>query len=470
MLGVIKLRNWMAVIGLLLALCVCNDVTWAQSGSRNGLGGGMGGMGGADPSPPGPNTKRRYVPPKFAPAGPRVNVAEVHLTGKFASSESRIRSKLQTRAGRQFDPATVQADKRHLLSTGLCYDVRVYKENSPQGVVITFELFEQPTIQQIEFVGNRVRSNTLLKKAELKIGQPLSRYRVDEAKRKLEDFYRGRGNAYIEIVVREGDKQGDKRVVFEVKEGPRQRIRWTKFEGNTIASDARLRTQIDSKPGILWIFKGKVDNDVIDEDVEKLISYYRSLGFFRATVEKELNFDADNEWLTLTFHVNEGPRYMIRDVRLEGNQVYESKDLLASTEIRQGDYFDLGKVNGDVRLLKDAYGANGYIKADVQATPQFDEEPGQLDLVYKIDEGKQHRVGDIVVNMGGENPHTRQTVVLNRIDMRPGDIIDIRKLRASETRLKRSQLFENSPFGGPEIAVKPHTSGTRTAAQPRRNY
>lgn len=429
----------------------------------------MGGGGGA--APPGPQKQKRYVPPKFAPAGPRINVAEVRLTGSFSVSESRVRSKLQTRAGRQFDPAAVQADKRQLLSSGLCYDVRVYREDGPTGVIITFELFEQPIIQHIEFVGNSVRSKTLLKKSEIAIGQPLSRYRVDEAKRKLVEYYRSRGNSFIEIAVQEGNEQTDKGVVFQVKEGPRQRIRWTKFEGNTIASDGRLRTQIDSKPGILWLFKGQVDNDVIDEDVDKLTSYYRSLGFFRAKVVKEPQFDESQEWLTLTFHIDEGPRYVVRTIQVEGNEVFSADELLAATELRAGDYFDLTKVNGDVRILKDAYGANGYIKVDVKATPQFDEEPGQLDLVYKLAEGKQHRVGDIMVKMGGEYPHTRQSVVLNRIDLREGDIIDIRKLRDSERRIKSSQLFDTGPLGGPEIAVQPRNNGTRQATRPgNRNY
>lgn len=434
-------------------------------GSRAGLGGMGGGAGGS--GPPGPQQKKRYQPPKFAPTGPRINVAAVRLKGRYSASESRIRAKLQTREGRQFDPATVQADVRQLLSSGLCYDVKTYRDDTPNGIVITFELFEQPTVQYIEFSGNKVREKTLLKKCELSVGQPLSRYRVEEAKRKLEEFYRGRGNSFVEVEIQEGTKDGDMGAVFVIDEGPRQRIRWTKFEGNTIASDSRLRTQIDSKPGILWLFKGQVDTDVIDEDVDKLISYYRSLGFFRARIRKEMQFDEDNEWLTLTFHIDEGPRYAIRSISFNGNRVFREQDLLATTKTAPGDFFDLKRMNTDVRALKDTYGANGYIKANVQATPQFDEEPGQLDLVYEIEEGSQYRVGSIIVNIDGDNPHTKHTVALNRINMREGDIINGRALRSSEVRLQRSQLFENGPMGGPQISVVPRDDGSRTATSPR---
>jgi outer membrane protein insertion porin family len=42
--------------------------------------------------------------------------------------------------------------------------------------------------------------------------------------------------------------------VYLINEGQSAKVWEVKFVGNTIASDARLRTQIQSKPGILWIF------------------------------------------------------------------------------------------------------------------------------------------------------------------------------------------------------------------------
>jgi outer membrane protein insertion porin family len=80
-----------------------------------------------------------------------------------------------------------------------------------------------------------------------------------------------------------------------------------------------------------------------------------------------------------------------------------------------------------------------------------------LDLVYSIEEGQPWRAGRINVNIEGEHPHTRQSVVLNRMSIRPGDLIDIREVRASERRLKASQLFANDPMQGnpPQVRVRP---------------
>jgi len=77
--------------------------------------------------------------------------------------------------------------------------------------------------------------------------------------------------------------------------------------------------------------------------------------------------------------------------------------------------------------------------------------------VFNVSEGQQFRVGRVDVNIGGDNPHTRRSVVLTRLSQRPGDIVDSRQIDASERRIVSSQLFANEPFRGvkPELVVKP---------------
>ena len=126
-------------------------------------------------------------------------------------------------------------------------------------------------------------------------------------------------------------------------------------------------------------------------------------------------------------------------------------------KLQQGDYFNLDKMQLDENALRDAYGSQGHIFADIKASPRFLEEPGQLDLVYQIEEGDMFRVGKINIHVAGDSPHTRKDVVLNRLSLRPGDIVDIREVRASERRLKASELFIANPAEGtpPRIVIRP---------------
>lgn len=398
------------------------------------------------------------APPTPQPTTRQI-VAEVRVTGNTVTKDYQIQQHIHTRRDREFDPETVQADVRRLVSTGLFRDVRTYTRETPAGMVVTYELFERPRVQYVRHLGNRAMSEKKLSKEHgIRVGDAINAYTTEEGRRKIQELYHRGGLPNTEVTVLEGDKVGDKGVVYLIDEGQIERVAKVEFEGNTIVSDERLKTQIESKPGFLWyFFGGKVDRQKIDADIEKLTAYYRSLGYFRARIGRELAFDDSGKWLTLKFVIDEGPRYVIRSVSIEGNTKFASEPLVEFLEMKAGAYFDQADMNKDINTLIDLYGSQGHVFADVQADPRFLEEPGQLDLVYRIKEGDVFTVGDVNVKIAGEFPHTRDTVVLNRLDLRPGDIIDARKMRDAERRLRASQLFNTNPQEGemPQVAVRP---------------
>jgi outer membrane protein insertion porin family len=327
--------------------------------------------------------------------------------------------------------------------------------------VVIFELVDRPRINSIEFLGNRgFADKKLLKTVGLKVGEPLNTYEVEEGRRKLEEHYRTKGYPKAVIGILEGDQPEDQAVVYVVSEGYLQRIASVTFEGNTFASDGQLKTKVESKPGFLWLFlRGKFDRQKLDADVEKITAYYRDFGYFRARVSRQLEFDENGQWVDVKFIIDEGQRYNVRSVSIVGNQKKKmrSEPLLEALDLKDGKPYNRLEMDKDLQLIKDLYGSQGHIFTDAVAEPRFLEEPGQIDLVYKIQEGEPFRVGQINVHIAGEFPHTRRNVVLNRLSVRPGDLIDIREIRNSERRLRASQLFESEATGGepPKIVVRP---------------
>jgi outer membrane protein insertion porin family len=398
-------------------------------------------------------------PPAAGPTPTRL-VSGVRVTGNETTTASFIQSQLKTRSDREFDPKVVQADVRRLAATGRFRDVRTYTQDTPEGVVVTFEVFERPTVRYIRYLGNRNISDKMLDKQDgLSIGDSLNRYAVEEGRRKIEEFYHSKGFSKTQVSILEGDEPQDRGAVFVIDEGQLERIADVEFVGNTIATDSRLKTLIKSKPGFLWyLFGGTVDRKQIDEDMQRLTAYYRSLGFFNARVGRELVFGDSGQWLTIRFVIDEGPRYVVRNVAIMGNEKFNGEDLLEQLNLKSGDYFDLGKMSRDTVALRDIYGGEGHFFADIAADPRFLEEPGQLDLVYRVQEGAVWHVGEINVHIKGDHPHTRESVVHNIIHpLRPGVKIDTQAVRTGERRLKSSQLFANDPATGstPEIRIRP---------------
>lgn len=397
-------------------------------------------------------------------------VIQVRVTGNGKIPLEKILPHIRTRAGRPFDAELIEEDVRRLNGTHMFVQVKPYSQKVSGGRVVIFEVLERPMLHYVRYVGNKLAKRTLEKEAGIKPGDALDTFAVEEARRRIEEYYHTHGYPKARVTIVEGNKSSDRGAIFVINEGQKQRILWTDFVGNTIATDARLRTQIQAKPGFLWIFKGEVDRRQIDEDKNRLTAYYRSLGFFRAVVGTPiLDFNEQGNWLKITYVIDEGPRYQVRNVSFIGNTKFATEELAAKLKLQGGQPFDQSQMKADVISIQDTYGSVGYVFADIQADPRFLEEPGTLDLVYNIQEGEQFRVGKINVKIKGEFPHTRITTVLNRMSIYPGDIVDVRELRASERRLKASGLFENDPAAGvtPKIVFSPPSADSVIARQPK---
>ena len=376
-------------------------------------------------------------------------VAEVRIRGNRAIPVEKILPHVHTRKGRPFSAEKLEEDVRRLYKSRMFVTIKTSYRRVPAGRVVIFEVLERPTLQYVKFIGNKkIKRKVLERETAIKPGDAMDPSAIEEGRRIMEDFYKTRGFTNVRISIAEGTKPDDRGAVYVINEGRKRKVLWTSFVGNTIASDARLRTQIESKPGILWLFEGDVDMREIDEDVNRLTAYYRGLGFFRARIGREVDYTKSGEWAHVTFIIDEGPRYVVRNVSVIGNEKLPTGKLTGELKLTAGQFFNQDTLSSDIATLQEEYGGVGYIFADIKADPRFLEEPGKLDLVYNISEGYRYRVGRINVDIDGENPHTQITTVLNRISLQPGDIVDTRKLRDSERRLRSSRLFEVNPAGG----------------------
>ena len=407
-------------------------------------------------------------------------VAEVIINGNSLLNEYDLLRSMKTRPGRFFDPDKLQQDVNQLWRTkGISRIKGPFLENTPNGVIVTLEVVETSSISEVQFVGNRGISDAALRRhTELEDGQPLDVHQIRQAKTKIEEHYKAKGFPRTQVEIMEGSDTGDNRVVFLIHEDEKQRIWKVDFEGNTIAPDGRLKALIQSKPGIAKIFGGLVKRNEIDQDITRLTSYYRSLGFFNARIGREISESNDGRWLNLRFIINEGPRYRVRQVSFIGNQVFQPQQLESLLELRPtqegSPEFNVARMNGDVEALRELYGGQGFIFANIVAEPRFLEEPGLLDIVYKIEEGKQYYAGEIRVHYEGGTGVTRREVAMNRVGVRPGDVINVQEIRNSERRLGAANVFApgsrivltpsdpndpNAPVGGGGSGSRP----TRTA-------
>lgn len=406
---------------------------------------------------------------------PQTTVAEIRVEGNSSITLDKIQPHLRLRVGRPFEFDAVENDVRALLATHMFVDVKSLYEQTPNGVIVTFRVIERPILQEIQYVGNqKVRTKTLEKETGLKVGDAVDPTMILEAKRRIEEFYERKGYNHARVVVLEGTQTTDRRAVFQIHEGPRQKIAQVDFTGNTIVSEERLRTIVMTKPvwfwrvggaPYFWKFGGDFDPEKVDADIDKLMAYYHGLGYWGCRVGREVSYDQTGDDVRINFVIDEGPQFFVRDIAFVGYEKFSEADFRKDLKLKAGEAFNQGKLETDVNMVKDLYGGSGYIFADIQPDVRFLEEPAKLDIVYQITEGARYRVGRINVIVEGDYPHTKITTVLNRISLHPGDIVDIRELRASERRLKAAGVFRVDPSRGvsPKIVFGPPKIGPEDA-------
>lgn len=432
--------------------------------NAQGPGGGGPGQGGAP----------AFVDPKFRDrvweeGGPRLSglnkgklVKGIEIVGNQSISSHKILSHMQTRQDRNYDEKQLQADIHELYRTELFRKITPSIADYEDGVIVRLEIVEQPTVTEVIFHGNtRINDRMLAKHCGIEVGDPANPFSTDMARQRLIDLYLENGFNQVAIVIREGHRAGDRRAYFEISEGPLERIWSISFVGNEVFNSALLSTKIkckDARNGFTAYAFNKANMMRIRDDKDILTAYYRSLGYFKARVDYQVEYFDSGNFLNLTFVIDEGPRFVVRNVSVVGNEFFDSDLLLAALELQPGKHFNLAEMNRDQRKLRNEfYGREGFVFVNIEAEPRFLEEPGQLDLLYRITEGDRFRAGEINVHILGDSSHTQHNVVLNLLGLREGEIIDLQELENSERRMRFSQIFETNPAQGepPRIEVRP---------------
>lgn len=410
-----------------------------------------------DPTTP---TSPTVAPLPSTRPGVKAMVVDVKVQGNSSTPAQRILNTVRTRPGVEFSQETVNDDVKRLSETGLFANVwvKTVPRAGDGGLEVHFVVAERiGKVQEIVYQGAKhIKPDDLDKLTGLKKGDPLIPWRNQEAVKRITEKYYEEGRPYATVKLLEGNKSGDTRVVFDITEGPKVKVKDIDFTGNTFVNKAVLRTHVKTSAAFLGLLGGKYNALMTDMDVTGLEDYYKSFGFHDVRVARELRMVDDGRGVDLIFHIHEGPRYRVADrPQINGVGKELPQDVVeALPRVRPGDYYNQGKIDGDVASIKDYYGVTG---RDVRVrTEVFHpvESPGVCQVQYKVEERPPARVGLIYV-VGNEV--TRQNVILRQLPpgLSPGQILSYPDIRIGERNLTRLNIFETNQESGvrPTIEV-----------------
>lgn len=389
----------------------------------------------------------------------RLEIRRVVIEGNRTIPADAIAKKIKIRPGQSVTSLQIRNEVAALHKTRWFLDVTpVFRQTDDDGYELVFKVRERPILRGVTYKGNdKIKTKQLQAITNLRVNGAFDISLNREAVRAIERHYHEKGYTHAKITLEKGDSEDDREVIFAIEEGPKVIVKKIKFKGNDFFSSALLRTKLKTSTRKFWVWGGKFDPATIPDDMASLKAYYHSLGFFDVRIKDNVQQSKDRSKVIITYEIEEGIRSKIGKIIINGTRVVKEEDIRKELKLREGDDFLEADLTADIKMIRGKYGKLGRLRAQVSPDSRYYEEPGKMDLVYNINEDKPYRIRKIIVKINGDYPTTKETAILNRMLIKPGDLADPAKILRSKRRLEGSQLFETGRGGrgkGPTINIR----------------
>jgi outer membrane protein insertion porin family len=376
-------------------------------------------------------------------------IIEIRIEGLKREQQPDLLARLGIRVGMPFVPRRLDEEVGHLYATGKFSNVSYETDLIEDRVIVTFRVVERPVIAAVELRGrDALKEKHLLTSPPAlhsRVGALFSQAQFARDRDLLRQKYHDAGYIFAQV---DGDVQHTQtgtRVVFQIQEGSRVRIRKVEFVGNHTVPSASLLKLMSTREKDFWFFgllrPGFYDHATLQADLENLKRHYWSLGFFDAHVELDnLQLDYGDGRLQLTIRVDENARYIFKGYSLEGNRVFGDQTLLDLTTAVQGVHFDARIMEKDRQSILDYYGDRAYIEAQVDWLAVPDPPTRQVRIDFDIVENNEVYVEQVKVR---GNVKTQDRVIRREVEVYPGERVDRSKLVKSRSNLNRLQIFRS---------------------------
>jgi outer membrane protein insertion porin family len=382
--------------------------------------------------------------------GKNITNVDVRYRGAKTVDEARIRNLMSTKAGTAYRAERLDNDIKTLFESGLIDDVKFFAEPAGGGVRVIADVLTRPAINGVGFVGNTFFSDQkLAKETKLKSGGAMGDAEILEARRNLEKYYQGYG--YPDVLVthrtQATDQAGLSDLIFVIDEGSKNEVRKIRFEGNTVFTSKELRKEMKTKPKgwLSWLTKsGRFESYQLDEDLDKVLDYYRSRGYLRASSPGIRREPLGDGRVDLVVPIEEGEKYTVAGLSFGTMSVFKAEELYPSMRLNGGDAYSSTTMREDIKTIRSFYGSRGY--ADAVVSPDIkDAGPNMVNIKYLISEGSRFKVGQ--VNIQG-NTKTKDKVIRREVPLQPGDWFNTVELETTKARLQNIQYFGDVQANG----------------------
>ncbi len=380
-------------------------------------------------------------------------VKDIRVEGIQRTEAGTVFNYLPVRVGDTFTDEKAVSAIKALYATGFFKDVRIDAE----GDILVVIVEERPAIASVDFTGTKEFDKEMLIKSLKDVGlgeaRIYDRALVDRAEQELKRQYMSRGLYGVQVTTTITPVERNRVAVnFTVDEGEVSRIKEIKFVGNKAYSDKELMERIKLRtPGwFTWYTRAdQYSKEKLTGDIEALKSFYQNNGYIEMQVEStQVSITSDKKDIYITLNINEGDKFTVSDIRLEGELFGREEEIQSLVELKKGDVYSGEKLTASSKKISDYLGNFGYAFANVNPQPDIDKEKKEVAFTIFIDPGKRVYVRQI--NIAG-NTKTRDEVIRREFRQMEGSWYDGKNIKLSRDRVDRLGFFTEVSVETPEV-------------------
>ncbi|WP_306004721.1 outer membrane protein assembly factor BamA [Aquicoccus porphyridii] len=339
---------------------------------------------------------------------------------------------------------------QRILASGLFETVTI----EPRGSRLVIAVKEYPTINRINFEGNRrLKDEELAGFIESKSRQVYNPTKAERDAETIAEAYLQNGRLAARVspkIIRRSDNRVD--LVFEIFEGGNVEIERISFVGNQVYSDHRLRRVLESKQaGLLRILiqRDTFVEDRLQFDRQVLRDFYLSRGYidFRITgVNAELARERDGYFIT--FNVEEGQQFRFGEITTvsEMDEVV-AEEFQSILRVRPGVVYSPTLVENSIARMERLAVRKGIDFMRVEPRISRNDRDLTLDVEFALVRGPRVFIERIDIE---GNATTLDRVVRRQFRVVEGDPFNPREIREAAERIRALGFFEKADVNARE--------------------
>jgi len=225
---------------------------------------------------------------------------------------------------------------------------------------------------------------------------------------------------------------------------PNLTLRSFKIVGAETVKAGQLKKQM-TMPLPSWIpFKKKPQfkEEDLKADIRQLKLYYRTQGFYHATITPHIH-RSDGQ-VDVTLQVNEGPPIRVTRVRVRGSEalpIFVLADINEKSELHTGARYTDERYENLKRSYLSYLQNHGFFHAKVTGKVYIDEKTNTARIVINIDPGPLCYFGKITVKGAEDTP---QYLILHKLTFQKGELFSLEKTYESQKNLYNLDLFKSA--------------------------